>query len=478
MLRERPDRDPIGPLAPVDLTGTTPLGWAAFRADKRPPMSIETTLFSPGDRSVLPLTPRFKREGSSGVKPSARKSVEETSDWSAAKGKSTKARSDGRQSPKISQSLSSTIGEVLFGFSEAAGWRPSMEDRTFVGCPLAAELPFVSAFGVLDGHGGDFSSSFLAAQLPVLLRESFLSRVTSSTNNSWSGEELRLVMTEAFGEAERGLREHQRMQVDVELAPRRKVVPVVDKSGSTAVVCCVTPSFVAVANVGDSRAVLARRSAADASLVAEPMSIDHKPSLPAETRRIQAAGGAVTAVAEGVHEVSCAGTDLKLRMSRAFGDFYLKQSDVSPAMQAICAIPDVTVVSRDASVCFLLLACDGVWDVMSNQQAVDLVAAQLGLVTTDEPGAAKSPAEACDALLMRCLELGTTDNMTAMVVVFESLDRRSVASASCDTPVAQLLSASSIGTAMRSPEETLVKGLAAMTVESPSIKKNLTLEFD
>ena len=83
----------------MDLSGTTPLGWASFRLEKRPPPGIEQQLFSPGDRSILPLTPTVRREGSSWRPPGTR----------------TAAR---------------TARLVLYGFSEAGGWRPAMEDRS------------------------------------------------------------------------------------------------------------------------------------------------------------------------------------------------------------------------------------------------------------------------------------------------------------------------------------------------------------
>lgn len=453
MLLERPGQDPIGPTAPVDLTGTTPLGWAVFKADKRPPIALETMLFSPGDRSVLPATPKFGREGSS-------------------------VRT-GRRAVADSTGLPATLGEIKFGFGEAGGWRPAMEDRVFVRCPVSGELPFCSAFGVMDGHGGDFSSSFLSEVLPAAIEEALLVHAEESRNSSWTDVILRSSLLKAFAVAETNLRSQPRMQVEV--TDKKKIVPVIDKSGSTAITCCFTPLLIACANVGDSRAVLAKwRDAGSpqgdaAQLDAYPLSFDHKPTLLQERARIEAAGASVICVVEDkVYEVSAAGTDLKLRMSRSFGDFYLKQVEgLRPEQQPISAEPEIMVVQRSSLDAFVILACDGVWDVMSSQEAVDFVGKQL----YKGGGASKSIAEVCDALLLRCLELGTTDNMTAMIVqlssgVGSSGDARGTA---FDTPIGNVMSAASIGSAMRSGDEASPPNI---TAASGSCKKNLILEFD
>jgi len=58
-----------------------------------------------------------------------------------------------------------------------------------------------------------------------------------------------------------------------------------ERSGCTAICVVVTPTHVVTANAGDSRAVLCRAGAS------VPLSFDHKPWLPEELRRIEAATG-------------------------------------------------------------------------------------------------------------------------------------------------------------------------------------------
>lgn len=81
-----------------------------------------------------------------------------------------------------------------------------------------------------------------------------------------------------------------------------------DKSGSTAVCVLISPTHFYIANCGDSRAVLCRNN--------EPAvcTMDHKPTVAAEKKRIQDAGGSVM-----IHRVNGS-----LAVSRALGDFEYK----------------------------------------------------------------------------------------------------------------------------------------------------------
>lgn len=94
------------------------------------------------------------------------------------------------------------------------------------------------------------------------------------------------------------------------------------------------------------------------------MSYDHKPSNPEEHSRILNAGGFV--------EFDRVNGNLAL--SRALGDFEFKQNaSLSPEQQIVTADPQVITHDYTGEEEFLVLACDGIWDCLSNQQVVDLV---------------------------------------------------------------------------------------------------------
>jgi len=133
------------------------------------------------------------------------------------------------------------------------------------------------------------------------------------------------------------------------------------------------------------------------------LSMDHKPSVEGERARIEAAGSCVR---DG--RVSTPGSfGGHLSVSRGLGDFEHKLPTLAPDKQAVTAEPEMVDIALSDGDEFVLLACDGIWDVMSSQEAVDFVRAQL------KTGTALSECSA--ALLKKCFDLGSTDNMTALV---------------------------------------------------------------
>uniref|UniRef100_A0A803Q7A4 protein-serine/threonine phosphatase n=2 Tax=Cannabis sativa TaxID=3483 RepID=A0A803Q7A4_CANSA len=150
-----------------------------------------------------------------------------------------------------------------------------------------------------------------------------------------------------------------------------KLHPTIDCfcSGSTAVTLVKQGDHLVLGNVGDSRAVMATRDQHD-TLIAVQLTVDLKPDLPGEAARIQQCKGRVFALQDEpeVARVWLPNNDSPgLAMARAFGDFCLKDF-------GLISVPDVYyhhLTERDE---FIILATDGVWDVLSNKEAVEIVA--------------------------------------------------------------------------------------------------------
>jgi protein phosphatase 1B len=102
-------------------------------------------------------------------------------------------------------------------------------------------------------------------------------------------------------------------------------------------------------------------------------------------------------------------------VARAFGDFdYKSNPTLGPEQQAVTVIPEVKTHKRSPKDWYLVLACDGIWDVMSNEQVADFVVQQVDkLVAADE---ADILPKVGDLLLAECLNLGSKDNMSVVIV--------------------------------------------------------------
>ncbi|KTF93321.1 hypothetical protein cypCar_00004142 [Cyprinus carpio] len=130
-------------------------------------------------------------------------------------------------------------------------------------------------------------------------------------------------------------------------------------SGTTAVVALIRGKQLIVANAGDSRCVVSEKGKA------VDMSYDHKPEDELELTRIKNAGGKVTMDGR---------VNGGLNLSRAIGDhFYKRNKALPPEEQMISALPDVKVLTLNEDHEFMVIACDGIWNVMSSQEVVDFV---------------------------------------------------------------------------------------------------------
>jgi protein phosphatase 1B len=171
-----------------------------------------------------------------------------------------------------------------------------------------------------------------------------------------------------------------------------------DRSGCTALVAFITPHAVVIAHAGDSRGIL--RRSGGVVLATE----DHKPYNDEERRRIEAAGGSV----------SMKRVDGDLAVSRALGDFQYKEEKYPPEDRKVTALPEVKRYERTKNDELLVLCCDGIWDVMSNEEC----ARELGSIFDEGEG---SLGVACEELLDMCLHKGSRDNMSAVIVAFPAL---------------------------------------------------------
>ncbi|KAH7832867.1 hypothetical protein Vadar_000818 [Vaccinium darrowii] len=212
-----------------------------------------------------------------------------------------------------------------YGYSSFKGKRSSMED--FYETSISeVDGQMVAFFGVFDGHGGSRTAEYLKNNLfkNLSCHPDFIKDTKSA-------------IVEAFRQTDADyLNEAKGQQKD---------------AGSTASTAVLLGDRLLVANVGDSRVVACRAGSA------VPLSIDHKPDRSDERQRIEQAGGFV--IWAGTWRVGGV-----LAVSRAFGDKLLKPY--------VVAEPEIQEEEIDG-VDFIIIASDGLWNVLSNQDAVTIV---------------------------------------------------------------------------------------------------------
>ncbi|CAA7026317.1 unnamed protein product [Microthlaspi erraticum] len=234
-----------------------------------------------------------------------------------------------------------------YGASSVCGRRRDMEDAVAIHPSFVRKQTEFSRtrwhyFGVYDGHG----CSHVAARCKERLHELVQEEAFSDKKEEW-----KTMMERSFTRMDKEVVRWGETVMSANCKCELQT-PDCDAVGSTAVVSVITPEKIVVANCGDSRAVLCRNGKP------VPLSTDHKPDRPDELDRIQEAGGRVI-YWDGARVLGV------LAMSRSIGDNYLKPY--------VSSEPEVTVTDRTEEDDFLILASDGLWDVVTNEAACSMV---------------------------------------------------------------------------------------------------------
>ncbi|GMY28424.1 probable protein phosphatase 2C 44 [Fagus crenata] len=215
-------------------------------------------------------------------------------------------------------------------------------------------------FAIFDGHLGD--------RVPSYLRDNLFNHILDEPT-FWKDPETGI--RNAYLSTDKFILENS-----MQLGP----------GGSTAVTAIVVDGKdLWVANIGDSRAIVCERGSAN------QITVDHEPHT--ERRRIEKQGGFVTSLPGDVPRVNG-----QLAVARAFGDQSLKAH--------LSSEPDIRHVPIDSTIELVILASDGLWKVMKNQEAIDLVKH------------IKDPQAAAKRLTTEALARKSKDDISCIVIRF------------------------------------------------------------
>lgn len=285
--------------------------------------------------------------------------------------------------PKTEKNTDSGEGNGLkYGLCSMQGWRVDMEDAHTTVVSLNDTLKNWSFFAVFDGHAGkiaaEICSKDLVNKITAVLTDDVMKGLTDS--GDYSTELVCKTVKESFLKMDRILRDQLKTQGD--------------RSGTTCTALLIAPKHYFFINCGDSRGLIVRNNRVLFSTE------DHKPTNDQERDRIVRAGGLV--MTQRING--------SLAVSRALGDFDYKADDNREATeQLVSPEPDVECIERspkdDQYIC---LACDGIFDVFSNEDLSDFITSRLKLSQKYD----EITAEIVDTSLHK----GSRDNMSVILI--------------------------------------------------------------
>ncbi|CAI2369844.1 unnamed protein product [Moneuplotes crassus] len=255
------------------------------------------------------------------------------------------------------EKLEGSVDKIRYGVCSMQGWRKTMEDTHIVDTESLGEG--ISLFAVFDGHGGTEVSEYLKNNFVKVLKD----------NKNFIKKDYELALIQTFKELDQSLitPEVNDELIGFSTAPKElwekpEIEGVAYSVGSTACVALVTLDAIFVANLGDSRCIISKKSKA------YEMSIDHKPNLDSEKKRITAAGGFIKDNRiKGV-----------LNLSRSFGDMgYKCDPERSPKKQMVINVPDICEQKRTKDLDFLFIACDGIWECMTSSEVCKFIGGKI-----------------------------------------------------------------------------------------------------
>ena len=252
-------------------------------------------------------------------------------------------------------------------------------------------------FAVYDGHGGKGCSTYLRENLHNNIKEF-----------STSGIKQAIQITEEKFKIEQALKENGELN---------------DSSGSCGIMAMIQGNKCIIANVGDSRLVLFKKG--KVFFATE----DHKPNTETEKRRIKLAGGEIYQtitlfpLRQNGKEIEPPWRVLpgRLSVSRTFGDIEAKETKFGGIPGVVLALPDITEIELDNEFNFMVIGCDGIFDVLSNEEILEcikIVLKEKNVKEIKEDDVHELCGDFAAMIVKSAIAKDSSDNVSCIVVAF------------------------------------------------------------
>ena len=252
-------------------------------------------------------------------------------------------------------------------------------------------------FAVYDGHGGKGCSTYLRENLHNNIKEF-----------STLGIKQAIQITEEKFKIEQALKENGELN---------------DSSGSCGIMAMIQGNKCIIANVGDSRLVLFKKG--KVFFATE----DHKPNTETEKRRIKLAGGEIYQtitlfpLRQNGKEIEPPWRVLpgRLSVSRTFGDIEAKETKFGGIPGVVLALPDITEIELDNEFNFMVIGCDGIFDVLSNEEILEcikIVLKEKNVKEIKEDDVHELCGDFAAMIVKGAIAKDSSDNVSCIVVAF------------------------------------------------------------
>ena len=204
-------------------------------------------------------------------------------------------------------------------------------------------------FAIYDGHGGKGCATFLKENLHKFI-----------TEFSFLGVKIGIDMAEEKFLTKKAVNE---------------LGKIIDPSGSCGIMLMIQGKKCIIANIGDSRLIIFKNKEVSFTTT------DHKPDSIIEKARIELSGGKLYKI-QTLIPIYQNGSRVnapwrvnpgQLSVSRTFGDIQAKDEKFGGNKTAIIALPDITEIELDNNYDFIVMACDGIFDVLKNEELLECI---------------------------------------------------------------------------------------------------------
>ena len=257
-------------------------------------------------------------------------------------------------------------------------------------------------FGVYDGHGGSGCSLYLKNNLHNYIKQFSKEGIENAINEV----EENFIKKEALDEKGE----------------------IKDQSGSCGIIAMIQKNKCIISNVGDSRLVLYKNNSV--FFCTE----DHKPGSKVEKERIEKAGGkiyqtpSIFPLYQNGKQIEIPWRVLpgRLSVSRTFGDVEAKEEKFGGNKNVVVACPDITEIDLDNEFNLIVLGCDGIFDVLSNEEILECIRIVLKEKKITEVNDLTDISELCGdfaaMIIKSALAKDSFDNVSCIVIALNIKD--------------------------------------------------------